>query len=287
MELTIVDVFAEKPLAGNQLAVVRNIGDLSDAAMQNFAREMNFSETTFVLSEGEGEAARVRIFTPASELPFAGHPTVGTAWVLTGGTGSCTLDLAAGQVPVVFEDGIGWMTPPPVTLGQSFAADSFVAEKAARLVGLTADQLDPEHPVRFAEVGPRFILIGVRDLAALKAARLDEALHQQYLTEDLSVQCVFVFTAEAYGPDADYASRMFFNSGGVREDPATGSANTAFAAYLRDLFGGGVRGVVVDQGVEMLRPSRLYLQIGDTIKVGGRTQLVARGEIAPGVFQPV
>ena len=119
MELTIVDVFAERPLAGNQLAVVADAGSLTDEAMQDIAREMNFSETTFVTSEAD-ERANVRIFTPAWELPFAGHPTLGTAWVLSGGVGEYTLDLEAGAVPVEFTDGVGWMTPPPVTLGADF-----------------------------------------------------------------------------------------------------------------------------------------------------------------------
>jgi trans-2,3-dihydro-3-hydroxyanthranilate isomerase len=277
MELIIVDVFAEKPLAGNQLAVVRDAAGLTDQAMQDIAREMNFSETTFVTSEAEGRAS-VRIFTPESELPFAGHPTVGTAWVLSGGQGEYVLDLAAGAVPVTFTDGVGWMSPPPVTLGESLPAG-----ETARLIGLAPEQLDPTHPVRFAEVGPKFLLIGLKDLAALRAARLDERLHREYIDRGLGVQCVFPFTSEAYGPDADYASRMFFRTGSVREDPATGSANCAFAAYLRELKGGSFE-AVVDQGVEILRPSRLYLRVGEQIQVGGRTQPVARGTFDPAVF---
>ena len=97
------------------------------------------------------------------------------------------------------------------------------------------------------------------------------------------MQCVFVFTREPYGPDADYASRMFFHSGNVREDPATGSANSAFAAYLRELRGGAFE-VTVDQGVEIKRPSRLYLRVGERIQVGGRTQLVARGAFDASIF---
>jgi trans-2,3-dihydro-3-hydroxyanthranilate isomerase len=277
MELTIVDVFAETPLAGNQLAVVRHCSGITTDAMQSIAREMNFSETTFVTREGKGEAD-VRIFTPAAELPFAGHPTVGTAWVLSGGEGTFQLNLKAGAVPVRFDAGIGWMTPPPVRLGEPFGS-----EKSAGLINLTADALDPDSPVRFAEVGPRFILIGVRDLAALRAAKLDGELHQTFLREGLGVQCVFVFTDDSYGADADFAGRMFFDTGGVREDAATGSANTAFAAYLHDLKGGEFD-VVVDQGVEMLRPSRLYLKVGPTPQVGGRTQLVSRGTFADGLF---
>jgi trans-2,3-dihydro-3-hydroxyanthranilate isomerase len=277
VELTIVDVFAETPLAGNQLAVVRDCAGLATDAMQSIAREMNFSETTFVTREGKGEAD-VRIFTPAAELPFAGHPTVGTAWVLSGGEGTFRLNLKAGAVPVRFDAGIGWMTPPPVRLGEPFGP-----AKSAELINLTVDALDPDYPVRFAEVGPRFILIGVRDLAALKAAKLDGDLHQAFLREGLGVQCVFVFTGDSYGAEADFASRMFFDTGGVREDAATGSANTAFAAYLHDLKGGEFD-VVVDQGVEMLRPSRLYLKVARTPQVGGRTQLVSRGTFADGLF---
>jgi trans-2,3-dihydro-3-hydroxyanthranilate isomerase len=273
VDLIIVDVFAEKPLAGNQLAVVRNCAGLDAATMQDIAREMNFSETTFVTREGSGDAD-VRIFTPGAELPFAGHPTVGTAWVLAQGEGEIALHLRAGPVPVRFEAGIGWMTPPPVALGTRFDA-----AKAAALVGLTPDRLEPAFPARFAEVGPQFLLVGLKDLAALKAAKLDAALHERYLADGLKVQCVFLFTAEAYGDDADFASRMFFDAGGPREDPATGSANTAFAAYLREL--GRQGGVVVDQGVEMQRPSRLYLEVGSTIRVGGRTRLVASGRFAP------
>ncbi len=277
MELTIVDVFAEQPLAGNQLAVVRDVAGLTSAAMQDIAREMNFSETTFVISEVD-RRADVRIFTPAWELPFAGHPTLGTAWVLAQGQGHYTLDLEAGAVPVEFNNGVGWMTPPPVVLGETFA----VAD-AASLIGLDAAALDDAHPARFAEVGPKFILIGVKDLDALRAAKLDVVLHQRYLGEGLGVQCVFVFTSESYGVDADYASRMYFHSGYVREDPATGSANCAFAAYLKDLRGGTFE-VVVDQGVEMKRPSRRYLKVGDKIQVGGKTQRVVTGRFDASIF---
>lgn len=271
MKLTIVDVFAESKYAGNQLAVVEDCAHLDDAAMQDIAREMNFSETTFVTERGDDRAA-VRIFTPAWELPFAGHPTLGTAWVLAGGEGAYTLDLAAGPVRVTFTDGLGWMEPPEVQFNGTFEPD-----KAAELVGLEVADLDPDYPLRFAEVGPKFVLIGVKTLDALRRARLNGDLHANYLANGVAVQCVFVFSRDSYGPDADYAARMFFHSGNVREDPATGSANTAFAAYLKDLFGTG-RTYVVDQGVEILRPSRLYLEIGESNRVGGRVQAVATGE---------
>lgn len=272
MDLTIVDVFAERRYAGNQLAVVQGAADLSTEQMQDIAREMNFSETTFVLASND-ERATVRIFTPEWELPFAGHPTLGTAWVLAQGRGSYILDLKAGAVRVDFDADLGWMTPPTVSLGAEFDRVA-----AGELIGLDAGRLDREFPVQLAEVGPKFILIGVDNLAALRAAKLSESLHQQHLADGAGVQCVFVFTTDCYGPDADFAARMFFNSGGVREDPATGSANAAFAAYLRMLRGGNFE-VVVDQGVEMKRPSRLYLRISDTLQVGGKVQLAVRGAL--------
>jgi trans-2,3-dihydro-3-hydroxyanthranilate isomerase len=273
MDLTIVDVFAERRYQGNQLAVVENARDLTTNQMQDIAREMNFSETTFVLEHND-ERATVRIFTPEWELPFAGHPTLGTAWVLAGGQGRYILDLEVGAVSVEFESELGWMTPPPVSLGVEFDRQA-----AAELIGLDASGLDPKFPVRLAQVGPEFILIGVKDLPALRAAKLDDVLHQQYLADGVGVQCVFLFTTDSYGPDADFAARMFFNSGGSREDPATGSANTAFAAYLQELKGGGFE-AVVDQGVEMNRPSRLYLRVGEDVQVGGKVELVLRGELA-------
>jgi trans-2,3-dihydro-3-hydroxyanthranilate isomerase len=270
--ISIIDVFAETRLAGNQLAVVHEAADLSDEQMQSIARETNFSETTFVLERRE-ERATVRIFTPAWELPFAGHPTVGTAWELTQGEGSITLDLPVGPVPVNFIDGIGWMVPPEVSF-----TGSLDPQTAADLIGVMPDAFSDNLPIELAEVGPRFVLIPVKDLATLKSAKLNGDLHQSLLQKGIGVQCVFVFTDEAYEPAADYASRMFFESAGLREDPATGSANSAFAAYLRKHLG-KVGGVIVDQGVEINRPSRLYLKVDAELQVGGKVQPVIRGEL--------
>ncbi len=271
--IVIVDVFAETRLAGNQLAVVHDASTLSDDEMQAIALETNFSETTFVLSREPGRAS-VRIFTPAWELPFAGHPTIGTAWTLTRGVGMITLNLAVGSVEVANRDGLTWMTPPEVTFSGSIEKDT-----AAELVGLTSADFSPDWPLELARVGPEFVLLPIKDLATLKRARLDGGLHEALLEQGLRVQCVFLFCDEPYSGDANFSSRMFFNSGGVREDPATGSANTAFAAYLRKHRGNMGR-VVVDQGVEIKRPSRLYLNVEDTIEVGGKVQPVFEGELS-------
>ena len=271
MDCTIVDVFAERPLAGNQLAVVRGSAHLDSAAMQAIAREMNFSETTFVLEEREGEA-KVRIFTPDRELPFAGHPTLGTAWVLGRDRGAYTLDLAAGRVPVTFEaDGIVWMEPPPVDLGESLDAG-----RAAALLGLTEFDLDDRFPSRFATVGPWFALIGLENLDALRCIAVDPAVYEEVAAGGWLA--LFAFTDEPYHDDADFAARMLIPFDGLREDPATGSANTALAAHLHSL---GIHGsFVVEQGFEIDRPSRLYLEVEDPIRVGGKVQPVLTGTLS-------
>ena len=270
MHCSIVDVFAEQPLAGNQLAVVRHCGHLDTATMQAVAREMNFAETTFVVEEGDGEA-RVRIFTPAQELPFAGHPTLGTAWVLGRERSVYTLDLPAGRVPVTFDtNGIAWLRPPPVTLG-----DTLPLDLAAALLDLAEADIDQSEPCRFAEVGPRFVLIGVDTLNALRRSTVDAMIHAGLAGNDFLG--VFVFTQPGYSRDTHFAARMFFNANGWREDAATGSANAALAAHL--LERGVTGGFTVEQGFEMARPSRVYLDVADTIRVGGKVQPVLNGEL--------
>ena len=264
---TVVDVFAERPLSGNQLAVVRGGAHLDTMTMQAIALEMNFSETTFVVEERSDEAL-VRIFTPVRELTFAGHPTLGTAWVLGRDRNCYTLDLPAGRVPVTFDaGGIAWMQPPPVESGEMLSSLS-----AAALLGLPHSDIDVRYPCQFATIGPRFVLIGVKGFGALRRAAVQTGVYDDLAGED--APGVFVFANDAYNHDADFAARMFHHRGS-REDPATGSANTAFAAHLRSL---GVHGnVVVEQGFEVGRPSRLYLDIGDTIRVGGKVRPVLTG----------
>jgi trans-2,3-dihydro-3-hydroxyanthranilate isomerase len=275
MRLTIVDVFAEQRLAGNQLAVVEDAGELTTEAMQDIAREMNFSETTFVTTRTD-DSAEVRIFTPGRELPFAGHPTIGTAWTLGRDRGEFALELKVGRVAVRFDSAtdIAWMTPPPVILG-----DSIPGETAVAMVGLDLADLSDELPVQWVECGPRFLFIGLKTLAALRRARLDPDLHAQLMAGDDGVAAVFLFAPEAYSADADYAARLFFNANGIREDPATGSANSGFAAYLRHHLGAPID-VIVEQGFEIQRASRLYLKADDTIEVGGKVQKVLVGELS-------
>lgn len=275
MKLSIVDVFAEQRFAGNQLAVVEDAAALEAEAMQTIAREMNFSETTFVTARAD-DSARVRIFTPVRELPFAGHPTIGTAWVLGRDRDAFALELDAGRVVVRFDHatGICWMTPPAATLGEMFPAGD-----AARMVGLEPADLHPELPAQLVTIGPSFLFIGLTSLDAVKRAKLDAERHAAWTASSDTVGAVFVFAPEAYSHDADYAARMFFNANGLREDPATGSANSGFAAYLRAHRGAPVD-AVVEQGFEIQRPSRLYLKAtADEIQVGGKVQQVLVGDL--------
>ncbi len=275
MRLTIVDVFAEAKYQGNQLAVVQDADGLDDATMQAIALEMNYSETTFV-TEATEDGARVRIFTPSHELPFAGHPTLGTAWVLGRTRRAYTLELGVGPVTVTFDgaDAPCWMAPPIAKLGASLPAD-----RASAAISLPPEALHAEWPARFVDLGPKFLFVPVKSLAFLKAAKFDLEQRIALLAEGLPGNSIFVFAPESYSSDADYAARMFFDANGPREDPATGSANSALACYLREVIGAPFH-AIVEQGFEIGRPSRLYLDVAlDSYRVGGKVQLVAEGTL--------
>lgn len=271
----IVDVFTDEKYTGNQLAVVFPASPLGDAEMQAIAREFNFSETTFVHPLEDG-AAEVRIFTPAMELPFAGHPTVGTAWILARAVGQrdeVRLHLKAGVVPVVFRDDVGWMTPPtPTFTGELPHGD------VAAVVGLPVERMNTSLPVVQADVGPRFVLAPFTEIDALADLRIDTDAWDARLGD----HALFAFAPQGV-TDARgvWRARMLSKILGtdVREDPATGSANTCFAEYLRAHVGSPVD-ATVHQGVEMGRASTLYLKADPaSIEVGGRVVLVASGEL--------
>ena len=208
---------------------------------------------------------------PADTRRFRLDGALGTAWVLGRDRSVYTLNLAAGRVPVSFDaSGVAWMQPPPVTLG-----DALPIKLAAALFGLAEEDIDQSLPCRYAEVGPRFVLVGVETIDDLRRARVDATIHAG-IAKDAFLG-VFAFAQQGYSRDAHFAVRMFFNANGWREDPATGSANAAFAAYLRER---GVTGAfVVEQGFEIARPSRVYLNVGDMIRVGGKVRPVLTGDL--------
>jgi trans-2,3-dihydro-3-hydroxyanthranilate isomerase len=225
-----VDVFAEEKYAGNQLAVVRGGAALPDETLQKIALEMNYSETTFVLSEEETDGGYdVRIFTPGEEVPFAGHPTLGTAYViqheiLASPVEQVTLNLKAGKIPVTFGE-VLWMRQLPPTFGTIL--DSALVARTLNLE--TADPGD-RSPVQEVSTGLPAIIVPLRDLDALRRCKVD---WERYTEVAGPGKNLYVFCPGSHddGP-GDLSARMFANDRGVSEDPATGSAAGCLAAYL-------------------------------------------------------
>jgi len=271
----IVDVFTDTPFSGNQLAVFTNATGMTDAQMQALAREMNFSETTFVLpAEGEGDV-RMRIFTPARELPFAGHPTLGTAFAIAGPLQSTLLRLETGMgvVPVLLErEGakivFGSMQQPVPTVRPFDDTDELLAG-----LGVSASRL----PVEVYDNGVRHIYVMLESFAQVAGLSPDFA-RLEAVAGEMGVNC---FAME----DGRVKTRMFFTDIGMGEDAATGSAAGPLAVHLarHGLLEWGAE-VVISQGAEIGRPSTLYARADgsaekiDGVSVGGCAVVVAKGE---------
>lgn len=285
----IVDVFCEQKFKGNQLAVFLDAGSLDGARMQSLAREMNFSESTFILdSKPNDKGWPVRIFTPQAEVPFAGHPTLGTSWVIANELletrpASVVLDLQAGPIPVRFENDAGgelmWMTQNQ----PEFMAGPEVARVAAAL-GLDASDIDARFPVQRVSTGLPFLLVPIVSLEAVQKARVRGEAYDDLCAADH--KAILFFCAETVDPENKIHARMFADAFGVPEDPATGSANGCLAAWLvhHRYFGAAEIDLTVEQGVEMGRASRLHLRATEkdgtfSIQVGGRVIPVAEGHL--------
>ncbi len=287
----IVDVFAEQKYAGNQLAVFRNAGGLSSDMMQKLAKEMGFSETTFILSDRERDGGYdVRIFTSAAELPFAGHPTLGTAHmirhdIIRKPVQRVTLNLQVGQIPVAFEPqakggDIVWMTPKEAIFGEIFDP-----REIAPLLISQADDIDTDLPIQTVSTGLPFVLLPLRSLDAVQRAGVIKDKWLNWVKER-PAKMVFVFCREAIDPANHVHARAFTDYYGMAEDPATGSANSCFAAYLAKYryFGAGQIDVRVEQGYEIGRPSLIYLKAQDRggtihVEVGGKVIPIAQGRL--------
>jgi len=285
----IVDVFAERKFAGNQLAVFRQADRLTTEEMQAIAKEMNYSETTFILSETPQENGYpVRIFTPNQELPFAGHPTLGTAFVLQQmiiqeAVNIVRLNLKAGQIPVTMSyvdraiDRL-WMRQNAPTFGQRFETATI-----AKVLGLSSHQLDDRFPLEEVSTGLPFIIVPLKNLSALQQTKVDrEALFN--LIETTEAKAILIFCPETRKVENQLSVRVFVEAlAGTPEDPATGSANGCLAAYLvqHSYFGNSID-IRVEQGYEIGRPSLLLLKAEKAeeiqVSVGGKVILVATGE---------
>ena len=291
-----VDVFTERVFGGNPLAVVFEAAGLSDTEMQAIAREMNCSETTFLLPPTRPDcAARVRIFTPGREVPFAGHPTIGTAWVL-----ATEQLLPPNTRRFNLEEGIG---PVEVTLEGEPARPSFLwmrhgearfgpeltnREGFARALGLAESDLLAGAPIRTGSTGRTFLYVPLRDREAVDRARLDVPALLAAQGEGPKVG-VFVFAPDPDPNAARVYSRMFApHTSGVPEDPATGSASGPLGAYLVErglVTPADTVDIVSEQGTHMGRPSFIRIRVGMTagrvgeILVGGSVVPVIEGRL--------
>jgi trans-2,3-dihydro-3-hydroxyanthranilate isomerase len=271
-----VDVFTDTPLEGNQLAVFTDARELPEALLQPLAREINFSETVYVYAPESGGHARIRIFTPAAEIPFAGHPTLGTAFVLAAPLqlGEIRLETGSGAVAVTLERDesgrivFGRMEQPLPSVEPYAGADALLAA-----LGVERSQL----PVEVYDNGMRHVYVALRSADAVAALK-PELGRLGELPPDLGINCFA-------GSDGRWKTRMFAPGGGVPEDPATGSAAGPLAVHLarhgRIGFGDEIE---ISQGAEIGRPSTLFARVEgsadalERVEVGGSAVVVARGE---------
>jgi trans-2,3-dihydro-3-hydroxyanthranilate isomerase len=273
LRYVVADVFTDEPLTGNQLAVFTDGREVDEATMQKLAREVNFSETVFVLPPSEGGHVRIRIFTPATELPFAGHPVLGSAFVLAAPLqlGEIRLETGAGIVPVVLERegariSFGWMSQP-VPRWEAFER----ADELLEVLGVQSDLA-----VERYHLGPTHVFVALRSPEDVAALAPDFGALATFGL--VGINCFA-------GGSTTWKTRMFAPGGGVSEDPATGSAAGPLAIHLarhgRIAFGDEIE---IAQGAEIGRPSKLFARVEgegdriDSVEVGGSAVIVARGE---------
>jgi trans-2,3-dihydro-3-hydroxyanthranilate isomerase len=291
-----VDVFAENPLEGNALAIFTDARGLTTEEMQALARETNLNETTFILprpAEIERErGVQVRIFLTTEEVPFAGHPTLGTAtWLycnhpILRGAEQITLDLGIGPIPVRFtspqpcEQGVfGTMKQNDPTFGE-IRNSKQDREALAAALNLSPDDLDPDLPAQVVSTGMAFCIVPLRSLEVAARLRITPHVARAYLNR-IGAKFFHCITRAHASSGADWHARMQFDTG---EDPATGSASGCAIAYLvRHGAAASGQPIIIEQGIEMLRPSRIHVSatiehdVVTKVFVGGRTIHVASG----------
>lgn len=284
----IADVFTETAFGGNQLAVFPDAAGISGAEMQAYAREINFAETTFVLpADNPRHSCRVRIFSPKQEMPFAGHPTIGTAAVLRAigkieaDNDQVVLEESIGPVTVSFRPGHA-PTFARLVLQGPIDKPRFVPERsiAAEALSLLDDEV---LETWYASVGLPFSFIHLKDKVSVDGAALNRAVWAAQFAQAWSPQ-LFFFSGELV-PGSTLYARMFAPAFGIEEDPATGSACAALAGLLAERSGDGVLTWQVDQGVQMGRPSRIEARAEKkngklvSVDVGGATVIVGEGSM--------
>jgi trans-2,3-dihydro-3-hydroxyanthranilate isomerase len=291
LKFYIVDVFAEKKYSGNQLAVFRDAGDLSDEEMQTLAREMNYSESTFIQNElPENGGFPVRIFTPEEEVPFAGHPTLGTASIiqqeiLKQQTETVVLNLKVGQIPVKFvydgkDPDILWMEQKQPVFGEKVDPGL-----AAEILSIDERDFDTRFPVQEVSTGLPFFIVPLKDMTSIKKSQINKTVFFNFI-KNRAAKAFLLFCPETYESDHHLNVRVYVDYFGIPEDPATGSANGCLAAYLTRYryFGENSINIMVEQGYEINRRSLLYLNAEENrgkflIKVGGKVKMIAEGNL--------
>ena len=282
-----VDVFSNKLFGGNPLAVFLKGENFKEDQLQQVAREMNLSETTFVFPPSHPDANfDVRIFTPGKEIPFAGHPTLGTAFVLKyAGLISSTknnliLNFKAGLISVhLQEDGIILMKTPGGKILQTFSNTKEVADT----LGLKPHNIEPNLPIQTVTTGFPALLVPINSLGAMKKILLDLALLKPLLKE-AKVDMIYPFTRQTFEEKNSIHARGFAPFIGIPEDPGTGSVASALGYYLNEKNSEENR-IIIEQGYEMERPSNIFIEIDEVegraneIRVGGRVRLVFKGNL--------
>src|SRR5436190_2488010 len=301
-EFVQLDVFTQMPLSGNPLAIFPEARGLNDAEMQALAREMNLSETTFIFPrDGVTEARegkKVRIFTVETELPFAGHPTLGTALYLYASDSNLKksdeiiLDLKAGKIPVRFtpdSENAGRDRVDGQVFGEMRQRDpefgiTFSREEVARVIGVAADEIPSEWPVQIVSTGLPFAIVGIRNQETLANLNFSHAQSAEFLKKTEATFFYFLCPQRREKNRLEARARMFFYGG---EDPATGSAAGCAASWMvQHGIANSDEQVLIRQGIEIRRPSEMYVratrdgQCVTNVRVGGYAVEVLRGRVS-------
>lgn len=285
MKFYIVDVFAEKQYEGNQLAVCIPDEDIKQEEMQQIAKEINFSETTFVMSGLQKDGGyNVKIFTPDSEIPFAGHPTLGTAYIIqrfidSNESNEIKLNLEVGQIPVMFNGQEGWMLQ-----NQPIFNSTIDVETISEILQIDIEDINVELPIQVVSTGLPSIIVNLKTLDAVKRCKINHQLYDELL-EEIGDANLLIFSKETVNPSNDFHARVFMFTSGHLEDPATGSANGNLAGYLleHNVFDSKDISYSVEQGYSINRKSLLKSVATKhnskyTIQIGGSSFVVAEGK---------
>ena len=291
-----LDVFTSHPFEGNQLAVFPEPGALSTKQMQGIAKEMNFSESTFIFPREKDGDVKMRIFTPGEELPIAGHPTIGSTFalaiegVIARGRRDFVFELGVGPTPVTLDWdndtlSFAWMTQPRPTFGPIFADRAALA----RAIGVSETDLAPALPSQLVSCGVPYVLVPMVSRSAVDAVSVERHAFARCCREaGIEETPGFFFTTAGGSPEGTTYSRMIGPGFGISEDPATGSAAGPLGSYLlhhRVVTPDQARTMVNLQGFAMGRPSRIHISIDGEpeditrVRVGGRAVVVGRGEL--------